>query len=295
LSFGVTGISASTVPLFAGQERGFFAKQGLNLNIINAGQSQAVCQQLIANALQMGECSMTDTIQAIIKGGPLVMIDNEYSTALPYDLAVGQGVKTWADLKGKTIMLGGPRDNTVYFFSLLAKAHGYALGDFHYVYAGASAARFAALMSGSIAGTLLTLPYNSQAEAKGYKSLASTGTVLNAANYAGGGTSVTTSYLKQNADVVRRYIAAWRQSVQWVYDPANKQAVLALMVKDGKATKDSAQATYDVLVRGKYWEQDPTINPQAVKGAEQSLYDVGFLTGTPPDSAKFYDSSLTAR
>lgn len=294
IDFGVTGISASTVPLFAGTQEGFFAKHGIKLNIINAGQSQAVCEQLIANALQMGQCSMTDTIQAIIKGGPLVMIDNEDTTALPYDLVVGKGIKSWADLKGKTIMLGGPRDNTVYFFSLLAKAAGYSLSDFHYVYAGASSARFAALVSGSIQGTLLTLPYNNQAETSGYAKLAATGTVLNSGNYAGGGTSVTTSYAKANPGVIKDYVAAWRESMAWVYDPANKQAVIDLMVKDGKATPSSAQVTYDALVTGKYWEQDPAINPAAVKGAEQSLYQVGFLTGTPPAAAKFYDAAFTS-
>jgi NitT/TauT family transport system substrate-binding protein len=294
IEFGVTGISASTVPLFAGEQEGFFAKHGINLDIINAGQSQAVCEQLIANALQMGQCSMTDTIQAIIKGGPLVMIDNEDTTALPYDLVVGKGVKSWADLKGKTIMLGGPRDNTVYFFSLLAKAAGYSLDDFHYVYAGASSARFAALISGSIQGTLLTLPYDTQAETSGYSKLAATGSVLNAGNYAGGGTSVSASYAKSNPSVIKDYVAAWRESMAWVYDPANKQAVIELMVKDGKATQDSAQVTYDALVSGKYWEQNPIISPAAVKGAEQSLYQVGFLTGAPPNSAEFYDNSFTS-
>jgi NitT/TauT family transport system substrate-binding protein len=294
IDFGVTGISASTVPLFAGEQEGFFAKHGIKLNIINAGQSQAVCEQLIANALQMGQCSMTDTIQAIIKGGPLVMIDNEDTTALPYDLVVGKGVKSWADLKGKTIMLGGPRDNTVYFFSLLAQAAGYSLSDFHYVYAGASSSRFAALISGSIQGTLLTLPYNSQAESNGYSKLAATGTVLNAGNYAGGGTSVATSYAKAHPGVIKGYVAAWRESMAWVYNPANKQAVINLMIKDGKATPSSAQVTYDALVTGKYWEENPTIDGSAVKGAEQSLYQVGFLTGTPPVSTKFYDTAFTS-
>jgi NitT/TauT family transport system substrate-binding protein len=294
INFGVTGISASTVPLFAGEQEGFFAKNGLKLNIINAGQSQAVCEQLIAHALQMGQCSMTDTIQAIIKGGSLVMIDNEDSTALPYDLVVGKNIKSWADLKGKTIMLGGPRDNTVYFFSLLAKAAGYSPTDFHYVYAGASSARFAALMSGSIQGTLLTLPYDNQAEASGFPKLASTGSVLNPGNYAGGGTSVTTSYAKSNPEIIKEYVTAWRQSMAWVYNPANKEAVINLMVKQGGATASSAKVTYGTLVTGKYWEQNPAINPAAIKGAEESLYQVGFLTGTPPGSAEFYDVSFTS-
>jgi hypothetical protein len=79
----------------------------------------------------------------------------------------------------------------------------------------------------------------------------------------------------------------------WVYNPANKQAVINLMVKDGKATQSSALVTYNALVVGKYWEQNPTINPTAVKGAEQSLYQMGFLTGTPPASTQFYDTAFT--
>ena len=288
VSYGMVGLFGSALPQIVGIHEGFFAKSHLKVNLVVVGQSQPICQQLIGGALDFGNCSETDTIQAIEKGGPLTEIDNEYSTSLPYDLVVGKGITSWAQLKGKTVMLGGPRDNTVYYFSLMAKAAGLSLSDFNYTYAGASSARFAALESGAVAGTLLTIPFNLTAESKGLLKLSTSTGLLTPQNYAGGGTVVNTSYASSHPQVIKDYLTAYKESMQWLYDPANEAQALQLMEKYTHASAASAQDTYKYLVQAKYWEPTGTIVPSAIQGAEQSLYSLGFLKGTPPPAAKFY-------
>lgn len=292
VNYGVVGLSASSIPLFVAKDEGFFHRNGLNVNLIAVGQSQPICQQLIANALQLGDCSLSDTIQARMSGGSVEIIDNEYSTALPYDLVVGKSIKTWAQLKGQTIMLGGPRDNTVYYFSIMAKKAGYKLSDFSYTYAGSSANRFAALQSGSVAGTLLTLPFAPVAEGLGYNKLGSLVKLLNASNYAGGGTDTNVSYAKAHPKIVYGYVKSYQEAIAWIDNPKNKSKVLALMESDGSSSTSVAEITYSELVKTHFFSPTGQIYRSALKGTEMSLYSVGFLTGRPPVLSYFYSGKF---
>lgn len=292
VNYGVVGLSASSIPLFVAKEQGFFHKNGLNVNLIAVGQSQPICQQLIANALQLGDCSLSDTIQARMSGGSVEIIDNEYSTALPYDLVVGKSITSWAQLKGQTIMLGGPRDNTVYYFSLMAKKAGYKLSDFQYTYAGSSANRFAALQSGSVAGTLLTLPFAPAAEGLGYNKIATLAKLLTPSNYAGGGTDANTGYVKSHPKVIYGYVKSYQEAIAWIDNPKNKSKVLKLMETDGSSSSSVAEVTYADLVKTHFFSPTGQIYRSALKGTEMSLYSVGFLTGTPPQLNYFYSGKF---
>lgn len=288
VNYGVVGISVTDLPLFVATDQGYFRKNGLVVNLIAVGQSQPICQQLIAGALQLGSCSLSDTIQARTSGGAIELIDNELSTALPYDLVVSKSITSWAQLVGKTVMLGGPRDNTVYYFSLMAKKAGYKLSDFSYTYSGASGNRFAALQSGSVAGTLLTLPYAPAAEAIGYNHLSSLSKLLNAKTYAGGGTDVNIAYAKSHPKVLRGYMKSYQEAMTWIYNPKNKAKVLKVIEVDGGTPASVAQITYDELVATHYFSRTGQIFRSALKGTEMSLYSLGFLTGKPPTLSNFY-------
>src|SRR6266508_4497638 len=63
LKYGATGVSWNLVPEIIAQEKGFFASENLSVETIVAGQSAAVCQQLLAKAVEIGGCSMNDMIQ----------------------------------------------------------------------------------------------------------------------------------------------------------------------------------------------------------------------------------------
>src|SRR6266508_3461974 len=68
LKYGATGVSWNLVPEIIAQEKGFFASENLSVETIVAGQSAAVCQQLLAKAVEIGGCSMNDMIQAVEAG-----------------------------------------------------------------------------------------------------------------------------------------------------------------------------------------------------------------------------------
>jgi hypothetical protein len=89
----------------------------------------------------------------------------------PYEAVGARTVKSWIDLRKKTVMIGGAKDITRVYFEDIAKPNGLAAGEYDYVFAGSTAARFSALTSGSVAATILFPPFNFLAIRDGYTKL----------------------------------------------------------------------------------------------------------------------------
>jgi len=85
LHFGETGISFSATPYLVGVAKKFFEVENLRIDIVVSGQSALVCQQLLAKAIEIGDCSMNDVIQIVeMSGAPLILVANDVVTALNY-------------------------------------------------------------------------------------------------------------------------------------------------------------------------------------------------------------------
>ena len=73
-------------------------------------QSSSAAMQLVASgSAEMGATGLPDALRAIDKGADVAIIRIESGPA-PYELYAKPQIKTFADLRGKTIMIGGIKD-----------------------------------------------------------------------------------------------------------------------------------------------------------------------------------------
>lgn len=106
LHYASTGQTWSSAPQIVATVKGFYKEENVELQLIVAGQSAAVCQQILARAVEFGQCSLNDVIQVVeASGAPLVQVSNEGVTALNYAIMAKSNIKSWADMKGKTIIV----------------------------------------------------------------------------------------------------------------------------------------------------------------------------------------------
>src|SRR5579859_1729535 len=78
IKWASTGVSWTTTPQIIGIEKKFFEAENLSLEMVVAGQAAAACQQILAKAVELGQCSLNDMIQAVEAGGaPLVDVSTE--------------------------------------------------------------------------------------------------------------------------------------------------------------------------------------------------------------------------
>ncbi len=65
IRMATVGIGWSTAPEMVAQEKGFYADEKLTVEANVAGASAATCQQILAKAADIGQCSLNDMVQAV--------------------------------------------------------------------------------------------------------------------------------------------------------------------------------------------------------------------------------------
>jgi NitT/TauT family transport system substrate-binding protein len=292
--FGDTGLSFNATPFLIAIAKKFFEAENLKVDFVVSGQSASVCQQLLAKAVEIGDCSLNDTIQIVqMSGAPLVLLANEVVTALNYGMMARPGIKTWADLKGKNIIVGGPKDNTVYYTRVMARANGLKDQDYHFQFAGASGARYAALKSGAVDAAMLTDPFDAQIELEGYPRLDDLRPkYIKPENYAGGGVITTKDWAKTHPKEVVAFIRGLNNATKWIYDPANKEELFSILEAKIHVSRDAFNRTYQKhLVDDQMWAFDLHAKDSAMQGVVDSLVDLGSIPAPSPKASNFYDNS----
>ncbi|GAB3599999.1 ABC transporter substrate-binding protein [Microbacterium tumbae] len=297
VKYGVTSQSVASLPTIIGEAEGFFAEEGIELETVVTGQSGKVCQQLIAGALDLGECSTNDVVRTVAAGGPIKVRFFTSASVLPNKVYAKEGISSWADLEGKTIMVASQQDNTFYFTTLMADQGGLDFPDGVTVtYAGSSTDRFAALTSGTVDATILTAPYDFQAEKAGFVELDDLVEHLPPEKYYGNGVSTTDAYAEENPEVIEKIFAAEQKALDYMLDPANKEDVIATIKEVGKLDADVAdelgEYIYERLIGSGYYLAGGEADPDGIQGVIDSTVALGFLDegAIAPDDV--YDTSL---
>lgn len=294
LRFGETGANAAEWGYYAAIEKGFFAKNGLKIDMHSANGAATVYQQLLAGAVDIGSSGLPQGILAVQSGAPIKLIAAT-TMVPPYRLAIGKDYHGWQDLKGKTISLGGPTDVTLYFWKVMVEKQGMQLTDFHYVWAGTAEDRYAALKSKSVAATLLLQPYDFRAEADGYQLLANLNDVLAPTDFIFAGVWVKTSALTDNEAHVVSFLKSQIQATSWLYDSANAAEAKTILNKYVPSTQDILDKTYDMLVKpGKFFSHDGVVSATTMDHVIQALVDIKALPAPVPQD-KFVDTQVVQK
>ena len=96
-------------PEYIASEFGWFKESGVSVDMLVVGAGAA--QQVAAGALNLGYSGFPDFIRATNQGAPVKIVLNAIS-APPYAVYAKPAIKQIADLKGKTVSIGGTKDVT---------------------------------------------------------------------------------------------------------------------------------------------------------------------------------------
>jgi NitT/TauT family transport system substrate-binding protein len=269
----VDATSANLWPLHIAIQNGYFAADNIKIDLIFAQSNASVIQQLAAGSYNIApSAGIVDPIRAINKGAPVALI-RIVIQAPPYALLAKPSIEKIEDLKGKIIIIGGPKDVTRIFTDRMLAAHGLKPGDYDYVYAGATSARFSALKSGAVDAALLTLPFNFFAEGMGYRNLGFTFDYLPKMPFAG--MAVNRPWAEQHTDVVKRFLDAYNKGVAWFYDPANQAAAVKIQMATSRIKQDDVEKAYAFLHDKKLFEPTGKVSKESINSVIAALHDLG--------------------
>lgn len=276
----VDASSANLWPLHIGIKNGYFDAAGIKVDLVFAQSNASVIQQLAAGSYQVApSAGMVDPIRAVDKGAPVALVRIVIQSP-PYALLAKPDIKQIKDLKGKTIIIGGPKDITRIFTDRMLAPHGLKVGDYDYVFAGATSARFSALKTGAVDAALLTAPFNFFAETAGYTNLGFTFDVLPDMPFAG--MAVNQPWAESHAGLLKRFLDAYNKGVVWFYDPSNREAAVKLQMDISKIEQDDVERAYSFLHDNKLFEPTGEISRRKLGTVIDALHDLGDVSANFP-------------
>src|SRR6516165_3560802 len=253
----VSSGSTNLWPVAIGMNKGFFAAAGIKIDLVFAQSNASVIQQLAANSINISVSGgLVDPIRAIDRGAPIALVRIETEKP-PYALLAKPAIKTIADLKGRIVSVGGPKDITRIFFERMLKASGVAARDVDLIFAGATTARLAALQSGAADAALLTTPCNFHAEAAGFANL---GLASDFIDMPFSGVSVNRNWAARNMKTAQAYLVVHGEATAWLEDPANRDEAIKVMVRVSSLAVADVEKAYAFLHDGHFFENTGKIS-----------------------------------
>jgi NitT/TauT family transport system substrate-binding protein len=269
----VGSASANLWPVFISLDKGFFAEQNLKVDIVYVPSSAQVIQQLTSGSLDVTmSTGLVDPIRAIEKGSPIAIVRLEAQSP-PYALVAKPSIKSYAELKGKVISVGGPKDITRIYVERMLAPSGVKPGEFDMVFAGATSARAQALLANAVDAAIILPPFNFQAVAQGFHELGLT--VDFAPELPFSGTVVNLAWAKAHQDVMARVLAAHAKATAWFEDERNRAEAVRIMVEASKLKPDEVEKAYDFFRKGKFFEPTGKVSRKRLAALVDALVDLG--------------------
>lgn len=255
---GTLGGQAPLWPFYIALHKGFLAGEDIDMELNFAPSGSGIVQQLTAGSLDVVvSVGMDDPMQAIDKGAKLAIV-RVIGKWPPYALIAKPGIKTIADLRGKTISSGSPVDITTVFLEKMLAANGLEKSDYDLISAGVAAARYAALQAGVADAAMVLPPLNFHAEKAGFHTIGLPVDYVKDIPFTG--MAVFRSWAEAHRDVVHRLIVATDKSIGWFDDDTNRAEAIELLVSVGKSSPEDAEASYDFLRKIDFFERSAMVS-----------------------------------
>ena len=223
IRIGYSSISGSRITLWAAHEKGFFARQGLQSEIIVLPGIVGV-QSLIAGEVQFFLGTTDSGAQAASKDSDILIL----ATAEPirYKLIAQPNIKTIADLRGKKIVIDRVGGTSYYISLRFLEKLGLKPENVDLIQVGGGGnQRVAAFKSGVVSAVVssserfeqLRIPYRSLGDA-----------LQSGIKIVGNSYMTTRAFRNRNYDAVQHTMRALVEARSWIQDPKNRDATMAI-------------------------------------------------------------------
>jgi NitT/TauT family transport system substrate-binding protein len=283
LKVGMSDAVNTVLPLWMAQAGGFFAANGLNVELINTGGGSRGAQELQAGRLDIMRVGLSSVVQANRAGGDLRLVAS-MSNVIRFTFFSGAGVKTATDLKGGVVgvsTFGSESDSTA---TLALDRLGLTRTDITLKEYGGATQRLAALKAGEIKATAINEPVASLAREQGVNVLVDL--VAEQIPWLFSGVVIRRSDLKERFGVIARFLKAAIEGNHLAL--TNEKLAKEVLAKELKLTDSKI---VDISYND-FKLQTPRNMEPSIKGAENVIAQIGGQGSTKVDD--YMDPALIA-
>lgn len=274
VTVGVVGeFNAFTWPASIAEAKGFYAKHGVEPEIIFMPSSPGMLQQLAAGSLDIAaSAGLVDPIRLVARKAG-VAIARVSLRVSPYVVVGKPELRSMADLKGKNVAIGSRKNITfVLITNMLAPFH-LTPDDVEMMYSGSTVSRYAALKTGAYDATMLAPPASFIAESDGFKTLGVAGDYNKDLPFTG--SIVNRAWASAHLDAAKNFFAAEDEATDWFYDEAHRAEAIDILIKASKSNPEDAARSYDFLYKGGYFDRTQKLSRKGVAALVAALHELG--------------------
>ena len=224
---------APNLPTFAAIEEGYFADEGLAVELALTASSVAQAERTAAGEFDIVFTAF-DNVVAYGEGQGAAAdgVDPDYvvlmgATQLELAIVTAPEIRTYADLKGRSIALDALTTGFAFVLFDMMEKSGLGRDDVTFAAVGATPQRWQSVKAGDHAATLTIEPFTSIARRSGFNVLDVSSNHF--ASYQGGSIAARRAYAAENPETVKAFIRAYLKGLAWTLDPANREAGAALL------------------------------------------------------------------
>jgi ABC-type nitrate/sulfonate/bicarbonate transport system substrate-binding protein len=286
-------------PIWAAQEQGYFANGGVEVKLTNTPNSVFQLTNLIDGKFDIAMTAI-DNVIAYLEGqgeAPVATTPDIFAfmggdNGL-LSLAVVPEVKTYQDLKGRTLSVDAMTTGYAFVLFDLLRRNGLEMGDYKVEKAGGVLARWEALKQKKHDGTMLLAPFDILARAAGFNLLQYAIDVYG--HYQGLVGASRRGWAKENAAKVEAYVRGYVRGLAWLSEPNNKEAAIAVLRKNlPQMSPELATQSYAVLINPRGFSPKAQIDLEGVKTVLELRSRYGKPAKVLDDPMKYYDPAFHA-
>jgi NitT/TauT family transport system substrate-binding protein len=293
INYGIPVTGTTTLHVAVGERKGFFEREGLQLDVLMTQSVPLIAQGLQGGSLEVGGLGPDVAMLAIEKGADIGYVAGIHQNA-DWRLLAQPTVGGYADLKDQQLGVATLKGGSATVFRRMLRQNGLRDDEIQFVQTGGTAGRIAALESNVIAAALIATPRDVVLMRKGYRALGHVADSMPA--YALNSLAVARSWASANDDVLLRVVRAHVASVDWLNDPANRAEGIALLADYTNVPQDVAAEVYDNTVGTlKLWTPRARFNLDAYRAAIDIMIEDGDLAAPGPDPRKYLDTRYLER
>jgi ABC-type nitrate/sulfonate/bicarbonate transport system substrate-binding protein len=289
-------------PIWVGQDKGSFAANGIAVNLTPTPNSVFQLTSLIDGKFDIAMTAIDNVVaymegqgEAPVAGEPDLFAfmggDNGFLS-----LVVAPEVKSFADLKGRTLSVDALTTGYAFVLLDLLERGGLTPGDYDIVKAGGVLERWEALRQNKHAGTMLITPFDIMAEGARFNVLQRAADVYG--HYQGLVGATRRAWAEANRAKLTGYIRGYVAALDWLAVPANQDEAIAILRRNlPQMSEQLAAQAYGALAPPKGFAPKARIDVDGVK----RVLDLRSRYGAPQKSlrdprkyynGKYYEAAL---
>ena len=289
LTTGYISKNLDYLPFFIALKKGFYAKEGIQVDLVSIGRADVQLQALVAGELNFANMNADNIIIWNERTNGNLKVAAGSSNAAPYFLIGSKNIKKVEDLKGQRLGVAGLTGGATSILLSYMKSKGLVHPrDFSLaLVAGGTPARLSALESNAIAGAVLGIPFGDIAVDKGFTKLGDTTEVIS--NYQFNNININPTWAEKNRPTVVKFIKAHIQALRWIYEhPADASDFLT---KEFGLQAPYARRGIDYYTKNKVYPISGDVTLSGLKVNIEVQAQDGIIKGPLPPPEKYIDTS----